>query len=156
MADLRNQINKHLNSLEMEPTIGHIWQLKRLKSLENWTMAKPSAEDMAEAGFYCPNSDIPETVKCFSCFIELDGWEPTDKPWEEHKKRALTLNPPCKFIEIGKMESDFVVEDFLDILKSVILRTVNIKFETNLNTMLSLHKKKKLALKKDLQKLGIS
>lgn len=155
MADLKEQIKKQLNSFEIEPTVGYIWELKRLKSLENWEMIKPSAEEMAQSGFYCPNSDIPGTVKCFSCFIELDGWEPTDKPWEEHKKRALTLNPPCKFIEIGKKESDLVVEDFLDILKSVIVRIVNTTFEKNLNTLLALHKKKKSSLKKDLQKLGM-
>ncbi|XP_015373577.1 PREDICTED: baculoviral IAP repeat-containing protein 5-like [Diuraphis noxia] len=152
---LTKQIDNQIKSLEAEP-LNHIWQMKRLKSLQNWTMAKPSAKEMAEAGFYCPNPDIPDTVRCFSCFIELDGWEPTDKPWEEHKKRALSLNPPCRFIEIGKKESDFIVDDFLEIQKSVILRIFNEKCDKLTKTALSLHKKKKSALKKDLQKKGMS
>lgn len=137
------------------PMVGEIWEAKRLESLKKWTMPKPSAMEMSEAGFYCPNSNIPGTVKCFSCFIELDGWESTDKPWEEHRKRALTLNPPCKFIEIGKKESDLLVNDYLEILKSVMLRIANEKCEKTLNTALSLHKKKKTALRKELQKMGI-
>jgi len=145
-----------LDSFELEPTVGHIWEMKRLKSLNKWKLAKPSAKEMAESGFYCPNPDVPETVRCFSCLIELDGWEPTDKPWEEHKKRALSLNPPCMFVEIGKKESDLLVKDYLDIFKSVMLRVVNKKCEKNLNVALSLHKKKKTSLRKDLQKLGVS
>lgn len=154
MADLKEKIKK-LNSLKMEPIVEYIWESNRLRSLKNWPMVKPSAEEMAHSGFYCPNTDYPGIVKCFSCFIELDGWEPTDNPWEEHKKRAVTLNPPCKFIEIGKKESDHMVDDFLDILKSVIIRVINKTFDKNLNTMLVLHKKKKTSLKKELQKLGI-
>lgn len=149
-------ITSRLNSFDLEPTVGHIWLSKRLKSLDKWTMAKPSASDMAEAGFYCPNPDIPETVRCFSCFIELDGWEPTDKPWEEHKKRALTLKPPCKFIEIGKKESDLLVDDFLEILKSIVLRIVNDQREKSLAVALYHHKKKKSSLKKEVQKMGLS
>lgn len=138
------------------PMVGEILEAKRLQSLKKWTMPKPSAVEMSEAGFYCPNSDIPGTVKCFSCFIELDGWESTDKPWEEHRKRALALNPPCKFIEIGKKESELMVNEYLAILKSIMLRIANEKCEKNLNTALSFHKKKKTALRKELQKMGIS
>ncbi|XP_025412328.1 baculoviral IAP repeat-containing protein 5-like [Sipha flava] len=160
MQDIKQEIMKNvvnqMGSFEFEPTIGYVWELSRLKSLENWTMEKPSAEEMAEAGFYCPNPDVPDVVKCFSCFIELDGWEPTDKPWNEHRKRALTLNPPCKFIEIGKKEMDCSVNDFLEIQKSVALRSFKEKCEKNLKTMLALHKKQKSSLKKELQKLGVS
>jgi len=160
MAAVKNKIMDAVLSQvewsELEPTMDHIWEIKRFKSLKNWTMAKPNSNEMAEAGFYCPNPDVPGTVKCFSCFIELDGWEPTDKPWEEHKKRALTLKPPCKFIEIGKKESDHSVDDFLEIQKSVMLRILSEKCEKSLNMTLALHKKKKMALKKDLQKVGFS
>lgn len=153
--EILNNVVNQLESFEFEPTIGHTWELARLKSLENWTMVKPSAEEMAKAGFYCPNPDVPDTVKCFSCFIELDGWEPTDKPWEEHKKRALTLNPPCRFMEIGKRELDYTVDDFLEIQKSVLLRTYEEKCEKSLKSTIALHKKKKTVLKKELQKLGL-
>lgn len=154
---LVNQIMNQLQPYESEPTVGHVWEMKRMSSLDGWKMAKPSAKEMAESGFYCPRPDkYPDTVRCFSCFIELDGWEPTDKPWEEHKKRALSLNPPCKFIQIGKKESDLTVDDFLEIQKSIMIRVIKNRCQTNLDAALSLHKKKKAALKKDLQKIGIA
>lgn len=156
MSVIKKQITKQLESFEFDSRFEHIWETKRLNSLKNWTMDKPSAKEMAEAGFYCPQSDTPGTVKCFSCFIELDGWEPTDKPWEEHRKRALTLDPPCKFAELGKKEEDLIVDDFLAIIKSLMLRIVKEECKSNLNTALSLHKKKKTLLRKELQKMGIS
>lgn len=152
---MTNKIENELKSVESEP-LSHIWELKRLKSLQNWTMAKPSAQEMAQSGFYCPKLDKPDEVKCFSCFIELDGWEPSDKPWEEHKKRASSVNPPCKFIEIGKKESDFTVDDFLEIQKSVILRILNENCEQLTKKALSHYTKKKSLLKKGLQKMGVS
>lgn len=158
MMDLQKLISDQENPLGSLPATEYSWMAKRLKSLEDWPMAKPSAQDMAEAGFYNPNPDAAgsDSVRCFSCFIELDGWEPTDNPWDEHKKRALALNPPCKFIEIGKKEKDLTVDDYLEILKSAMIRTWNDKCEKNLKAVLSLHRKKKSALKKDLQKMGIA
>lgn len=150
------KIMKQFESFEFDPRIGHIWEMKRLKSMENWSINKPSAVEMVEAGFYCPQLDAPGTVRCFSCFIELDGWEPTDNPWEEHRKRALSLDPPCKFIELGKKEKEMTVDDFLEILKSVMLRVVKEECKKNLNLANAHHKKKKAALKKELQKMGIS
>lgn len=157
MSGINKEIAKHLDSFDLEPSVGQVWEMKRIQSLNKWPMAKPSAKEMAEAGFYCPNPEkYPGTVKCFSCFIELDGWEPTDKPWEEHKKRAFALNPPCEFIRIGKKESEHSVKDYLNILKSVMLRVANEQCEQNVKAALSLHKKKKTSLRKDLQNLGIA
>jgi len=150
---IMNQI-KNQND-ELEP-ISYIWEMNRLKSLQNWTMPKPSAKEVAEAGFYCPMPDTPDTVRCFSCFIELHGWEPTDQPWVEHKNRNLSCKPPCKFIEIGKKESELTVNDFLNIKESVMLRTLYNKCETLKKIELNYLKKKKTALKKELKKKGIS
>lgn len=43
---------------------------------------------MAKAGFYC-TSDAADSdcVRCFCCFKDLEGWDPDDDPWVEHKKR---------------------------------------------------------------------
>lgn len=146
-----------LDSSEAEP-LCQIWQVQRLKSLEDWPMVEPGAEKIAEAGFYrSPKSNhADDVVKCFSCFIELNGWEPSDKPWDEHRKRASSTVPPCKFIEIGKKESDFTLDDFLEIQKSVMIRIVQNKCKKSLEATLIQLKKKKRALKKDLQKLGMS
>jgi len=157
MDNIDNLIMNHINNLAFvsEP-ICYIWEMNRLNSLQNWTMIKPCAKEMAEAGFYCPNLDTPDTVRCFSCFIELHGWEPTDQPWKEHRKRHLSFKQPRKFVEIGKKESDFTVNDFLDIQKNLILRLFNKKSESITKTTLSNHQKKKSALKKKLKKFGYS
>lgn len=139
-------------SIEMES----IWEMKRLQTLTNWKKVKPSAKEIAEAGFYCPKQETPDSVKCFCCFIELDGWETTDVPWKEHQKRALALSPPCKFIEIGKIEQDLLVKDYLDILKSVMLRKIKEKCDVSQKIAIATHQKNKRRLKKDLKKLGIS
>ncbi|VVC29856.1 BIR repeat [Cinara cedri] len=156
MINLQNYILSQTTDQTNLVTFGQIWRSNRLKTMEKWPLVNPSAEKIAEAGFYCPNTDHPDLVKCFSCFIELNGWEPTDDPWDEHKKRALVLNPKCKYIEIGKKESELVVDDFLEILKSVMLRSVHTTIEQNKKTALSLHKKKKSALKKELKQMGMS
>lgn len=161
MDDYSNMINQivqklYLDTSKSEP-LGQIWQMQRLKSLESWPLDKPAAKEIAEAGFYCPNPNRSnDIVKCYSCFIELDGWEPNDNPWEEHRKRGLSIIPPCKFIEIGKKESELTVDDFLEIQKSVMLRIVQNKYKISLEAVLTQHKKKKIALKKDLKKLGMS
>jgi baculoviral IAP repeat-containing protein 5 len=50
---------------------------------------------MAEAGFYyCGTTSNPDWVRCIVCHIDMDGWEETDNPWEEHKK-----NSNCPFIK---------------------------------------------------------
>ncbi|KAI9017002.1 hypothetical protein BC832DRAFT_3923 [Gaertneriomyces semiglobifer] len=43
---------------------------------------------MSEAGFiFFPLSDAPDMVLCPYCMVSLDGWEPTDDPTVEHRKR---------------------------------------------------------------------
>ena len=63
-------------------------------------------EKMAEAGFYHVGSDSePDLVRCYYCRRELDGWEPEDVPWNEHKRRE------CPFISKGKLPHNLTVED---------------------------------------------
>merc|ERR1712109_7767 len=63
-------------------------------------------EKMAEAGFYHVGSDSePDLVRCYYCRRELDGWEPTDIPWDEHKRRE------CPYISLGKIPQNLTVED---------------------------------------------
>ncbi|VDO23589.1 unnamed protein product [Brugia timori] len=50
---------------------------------------------MAEAGFYHqPNSAGDDRVLCFSCFVCLVCWEPSDEPWSEHERHS----PKCRFV----------------------------------------------------------
>ena len=65
---------------------------------------------MAEAGFYhVGNDNEPDLVRCYYCRRELDGWEPTDVPWDEHKRRD------CPFISLGKLPQDLTIEDAFDL-----------------------------------------
>lgn len=69
---------------------------------------------MACAGFYFVGTDDePDLVRCYYCRRELDGWEPTDKPWSEHKRRE------CPFIKLGKdVPTNITVDDHLNLEKA--------------------------------------
>merc|ERR1711892_13845 len=82
----------------------------------------PSAEDLAEAGFYfvggleqdrmaAPdvNQQRPvyrsDATKCFHCNTTLHSWEENDNVWVEHAK----WSPKCGFL-IGRVGYDFVLQ----------------------------------------------
>lgn len=155
MCALKKLIAGQLGSIEGDPRFAQIWEAQRSRSLKNWSMDKPGDKEMAEAGFYCPVPDVPGTVKCFACFIELDGWEPTDDPWTEHRKRGLVLDSPCKFAELGKKEENLTVDDFVNVLKSLVLRVVTDECKKKHADALRHRSKMRAVLKKELKKLGI-
>jgi len=67
---------------------------------------------MAEAGFYwCGSTEEPDAARCYFCRKELDGWEPEDDPWAEHKKRHN-----CAFIGLGKKQSELTVADMWGVI----------------------------------------
>ena len=44
---------------------------------------------LAQAGFYYhPTSSCPDNVTCYLCRSNLDGWEETDDPIEEHMSHS--------------------------------------------------------------------
>lgn len=64
---------------------------------------------MAEAGFYhCPAQNDPDLVRCYVCYKELDGWEPTDSPKKEHARAK-----DCLFVILGKSEAQLTAKEFL-------------------------------------------
>ncbi|XP_071745770.1 baculoviral IAP repeat-containing protein 5-like [Lepeophtheirus salmonis] len=79
----------------------------RLKTFKSWPLkngTKCTPEEMAASGFYfVGNKKEPDLVRCYYCLRELDGWEPTDVPHEEHARK------PCPFIELGKTHSEVTV-----------------------------------------------
>ncbi|XP_050737109.1 baculoviral IAP repeat-containing protein 5-like [Eriocheir sinensis] len=83
----------------------------RLKTFKKWPYGeelKLNKAAMAAAGFYFIGSKkFPDSVKCFVCQKELDGWEEEDDPWEEHKSHA----PYCQFIILNKDESAITVQE---------------------------------------------
>ncbi|KAI9756440.1 MAG: hypothetical protein M4579_003862 [Chaenotheca gracillima] len=59
-----------------------------------WTC---KTEKMVGAGwFYCPTPDSDDFVTCAYCSLSLDGWEPKDKPLDEHRQRS----PNCMFFAL--------------------------------------------------------
>lgn len=65
----------------------------------NWPLDKkrgwkPTSLKLAEAGFYyAPTEENEDLVACSYCDLSLDGWERTDDPSHEHRRRR----PDCFF-----------------------------------------------------------
>lgn len=58
-----------------------------------WKINFLTAEQMAIAGFYYLGP--ADRVRCMFCSKELDKWEPTDNPIDEHKR----VSPLCTFFK---------------------------------------------------------
>lgn len=85
----------------------------RLKTFGDWPFdgdnsCNPLA--LASAGFYhIPTNEEPDATRCFCCYKELDGWEPDDNPWEEHRKHSSH----CAFLSLRKPVEKLTVDEFL-------------------------------------------
>ncbi|MCJ1287930.1 hypothetical protein MMC26_007282 [Xylographa opegraphella] len=74
-------------------TFGDRWPHKNKRG---WTC---KVQKMIEAGWYhCPTAESDDFVKCAYCNLSLDGWEPKDKPFEEHQRRS----PECAFFTLSQ------------------------------------------------------
>jgi len=86
----------------------------RMKSFKHWPFSeedKCTPQKMADAGFYaCGGSKEPDLARCYVCRKELDGWESTDDPWEEHKRRGK-----CAFINLAKKPEDITIKDAMNL-----------------------------------------
>lgn len=66
------------------------------------TKYKSQPEDFAQAGFYCrPLVGSTDTVACFMCLKNLDGWEAGDSAWNEHKSHS----PQCPLVTLNLCSS---------------------------------------------------
>ncbi|KAL5473051.1 hypothetical protein EMCRGX_G027492 [Ephydatia muelleri] len=66
---------------------------------------------MAEAGFYyCGSTDTPDWVRCCVCHHELDGWDESDDPVEQHRNHE----PDCPFLSI-KDPYNITVADVIEL-----------------------------------------
>ncbi len=64
---------------------------------------------MAEAGFYfIGTAKEPDLVRCYWCRKEMDGWEPTDDPMAEHRRKE-----DCPFVRLGKGCAQLKVDDMI-------------------------------------------
>jgi len=61
-----------------------------------WPSSLPSADSMAEAGFYfSPNEKSTDCCTCYRCGVRIYNWLPDDTPKIEHKK----FSPSCKEVK---------------------------------------------------------
>ncbi|XP_033917065.1 baculoviral IAP repeat-containing protein 5-like [Melopsittacus undulatus] len=103
----------------------------RVATFCNWPFTEGCActpEQMAAAGFvHCPSENGPDVVQCFFCFKELEGWEPDDDPFKEHKKHS----PRCAFISLQKDVSKLTLQEFLKLdrerMKNAVRKAVSQK-----------------------------
>lgn len=65
---------------------------QRLRTFQNWPITKPTADELATAGFFYYNDQ--DRVQCAFCLGIIGQWEVTDNPLEEHAR----LLPQCEFI----------------------------------------------------------
>ncbi|KAI5712209.1 hypothetical protein M8J75_006645 [Diaphorina citri] len=89
----------------------------RLATFTNWTFKNGNctAEHMAHAGFYLIQDDC---TKCVFCYKELDGWEVTDYPWDEHKSHK----PDCPFVQLNKRDLTTCHIDEFIVLNSAVVK----------------------------------
>ncbi|KAI1292144.1 Baculoviral IAP repeat-containing protein 5 [Halotydeus destructor] len=87
----------------------------RLKSFaRGWIFSEGvcSKENLAKAGFYHASPEVGgDSVRCFCCFKELEGWEQSDDPWAEH----LSHQSECLFAQLRKEESQLTVSEMVKI-----------------------------------------
>ncbi|KAK2575646.1 hypothetical protein KPH14_011909 [Odynerus spinipes] len=95
------------------------WKSVRLGTFQDWPYQSSkdvcSPERMAAAGFFSIRTDDePDLVECFICSKQLDGWEPTDDPWKEHKDHQ----PSCAFVKLQKQdECLWTVYELFELIK---------------------------------------
>ncbi|NXO18795.1 BIR protein, partial [Oriolus oriolus] len=69
-------------------------ELYRMSTFSTFPMNTPVSErSLARAGFYY--TGVQDKVKCFSCGLTLDNWQPGDNAMDKHKQ----LYPSCSFVQ---------------------------------------------------------
>lgn len=69
-------------------------ELYRMSTFSTFPVNVPVSERrLARAGFYY--TGVQDKVKCFSCGLVLDNWQPGDNAMEKHKQ----VYPSCSFVQ---------------------------------------------------------
>ncbi|CAG2179454.1 unnamed protein product [Oppiella nova] len=100
-----------------------VTEANRLTTYKGWpiTAGNCTKEKMSSCGFYQCNDDSgDDCVRCFCCFKELDGWQESDDPWDEHKR-----NNNCYFANLGKPEATLTVREWLIVMEERQVNYVN-------------------------------
>ncbi|XP_011496715.1 PREDICTED: baculoviral IAP repeat-containing protein 5 [Ceratosolen solmsi marchali] len=130
----QESINTSLILENLNPTF---WKKGRLETFGHWPYKSEShrctPENMASAGFFAVGEkDEPDLVECFICSKQLDGWEPDDDPWQEHKKHQ----PNCLYIKLNKSdEGSLTIKELFQLMQHYYARNKNLEFEKLIGTL---------------------
>lgn len=93
VPDFAHTVAGRLSTFETAPkTKKPAGRGKKAAAVSAWPHSRPSAEELAKAGFYfAPAPGQFDNVRCFLCCKNFDGWEPSDNPVVEH----YNLAPHC-------------------------------------------------------------
>lgn len=90
----------------------------------SWPHARPTAAQLAKAGFYftpAPTEFGGDLVTCYMCGSGIDGWEPEDDPIKVHSENCTSC--PLAIIQSKPWESDEEHDPFSELVLSSRLQT---------------------------------
>ncbi|KAG6017270.1 hypothetical protein E4U43_001878 [Claviceps pusilla] len=85
-----------------DPGLPHMVEGRRATFADKWPHEarkgwKCKTKQLVEAGWnYTPTEESDDMATCAYCQLGLDGWEPNDKPYDEHYNRS----PNCSFFAL--------------------------------------------------------
>lgn len=78
-------------NMYIKNNVHYRYEIVRCDSFKNWTIPYIKSEKLAAAGFYFTGRN--ETIKCFSCHLEISKWPNGISAVENHK----IFSPKCRF-----------------------------------------------------------
>ncbi|XP_037038121.1 baculoviral IAP repeat-containing protein 5.2-B [Bradysia coprophila] len=104
----------------------NLFEQERLATFRYWKFSDDlpcNKFALSAAGFYKCNTekDGSDECVCFYCGKALGDWDAEDDPFKEHKAHSSK----CKFINLGRRESELKVKEFLDLVESWCLNQMN-------------------------------
>ncbi|OAA60835.1 Baculoviral inhibition of apoptosis protein repeat protein [Cordyceps fumosorosea ARSEF 2679] len=84
---------------KQDPTLPHMVEAREATFGSRWPHEgkdgwQCKTKQLVESGWvYTPTDESDDMATCMYCQLALDGWEPEDKPYDEHYKRS----PNCAF-----------------------------------------------------------
>lgn len=89
---------------KQDPSLPHMVEARKATFAGKWPHEgrkgwKCKTKQLVEAGWkYTPTEESDDMATCVYCQLALDGWEPSDKPYDEHYNRS----PNCSFFALLK------------------------------------------------------
>ncbi|KAM3561107.1 hypothetical protein ARSEF4850_003380 [Beauveria asiatica] len=88
---------------KQDPTLPHMAEAREATFGTRWPHEgkkgwQCQTKQLVDSGWvYTPTDESDDMATCMYCQLALDGWEPEDKPFDEHYKRS----PSCAFFSLS-------------------------------------------------------